>query len=375
MFQDVDYLYTSFLASLIFFLTLQLYYILVVFRRLAVFNSTNLDLKQNTPISVIICARNEVQNLKKNLPLILNQNYPNFELIVVDDCSNDGTEWFLRDLSLEHKNLKIVTINDHPRFKHGKKFALTLGIKAAKNENLIFTDADCYPASENWLSLMQRNFSDETEIVLGYSPYEVKGGFLNKLIRYETFITALNYLSYALKSIPYMGVGRNLAYKKSLFFRGKGFASHMHILSGDDDLFVNQNANKSNTKIEIHPDSQVWSEPKKTFSKYFTQKLRHQSAGKAYKSEHKRMLTFQILTAIFFYVSLISLVILNAPWWIIVAGFFTRFIAQVFVFTPILKKLKYFDLIWFLPLFDFIYYIYIILLSFISIFRKKVEWK
>lgn len=371
----MDYLYTFCLVFFIILIIFQLYYILIVFRRLAIFNSPDLDFEQNTPISVIICARNEVQNLKKNLPLIFNQNYPDFEVIVVNDCSIDGTEWLLRDLSLEHKNLKIVTINDHPRFKHGKKFALTLGIKAAKNENLIFTDADCYPSSENWLRLLQRNFSDKTEIVLGYSPYEPRAGFLNKFIRYETFMTALNYLSFALKAVPYMGVGRNLAYKKSLFFKGKGFASHMHVLSGDDDLFVNQNANKLNTKIEIHPDSHVWSEPKKTFSKYIGQKLRHQSAGKAYKNKHKRMLVFQILTAIFFYVSLIGLVLLNAPWWIILAGFFTRFFAQIVIYIPVMKKLKYHDLIWYSPLLDFIYYIYIILLSFISIFKKQVEWK
>jgi glycosyltransferase involved in cell wall biosynthesis len=254
MISGVDYLYISVVVSLHICLLLQLYYVLVVYRKLAIFKSPDLESQLNSPLSVIICAKNEVQNLKKNLSSILNQNYPNFEVIVVNDCSNDGTEWYLRDLSLDYKNLKIVTINDHPRFKHGKKFAVTMGIKAAQNENLVFTDADCFPESEHWLSLMQRNFDNQTDIVLGYSPYEIKGGFLNKFIRFETFYTAINYLSYALRGIPYMGVGRNLAYKKSLFFKGKGFASHMHILSGDDDLFVNQNANNFNTKIEIHPD-------------------------------------------------------------------------------------------------------------------------
>ncbi len=371
----MDYLYISFVVSLHICLLLQLYYVLVVYRKLAIFKSPELESPLNLPLSVIICARNEVRNLKKNLPLILNQAYPDFELIVVNDCSNDGTEWFLRDLSLEYKNLKIVTINDHPRFKHGKKFAVSLGIKAAKNENLIFTDADCFPASENWLSLMQRNFSNETDIVLGYSPYEIRGGLLNKFIRFETFFTAINYLSYALRGVPYMGVGRNMAYKKSLFFKGKGFASHMHILSGDDDLFVNQNANKLNTKIEIHPDSQVWTAPKKSFSSYFSQKLRHQGAGKAYKTKHKKMLTLQVLSGILFYISLIALIVVNGPWWIIASAFFIRMLSQIFVYIPVLKKLKYIDLIWWMPIFDFIYYIYIMLLSLISIFRKKVKWK
>lgn len=371
----MDYLFVSILVTVFVCLLLQLYYVLVVYRKLAIYKSHDLESHPQLPISVIICAKNEVQNLKKNLVSILSQNYSDFEVIVVNDCSNDGTEWFLRDLSLEYKNLKTVTINDHPRFKHGKKFALTLGIKAAKNEHLIFTDADCLPSSENWINLMQRNFNDQTDIVLGYSPYEIKGSLLNKFIRFETFFTALNYLSYALSKIPYMGVGRNMAYKKSLFFKGKGFASHMHILSGDDDLFVNQNANKHNTVIEIHPDAHVWSEPKKSISSYFNQKLRHQGAGKAYKNSHKRMLTVQVLSAILFYAGIISLICLKSPWWIFVGLFFIRILSQIFIYIPVLKKLKYIDLIWLLPIFDFIYYIYIMLLSLISVFKKKVEWK
>lgn len=324
---------------------------------------------------MIICARNEIENLKVNLIPILEQNYPDFEVVLVNDCSNDGSDWFLRDLSNKYKHLKVVTINDHPRFKHGKKFAVTLGIKGSKNENMVFTDADCRPASDQWLMRIQSNFNDQTDIVLGYSPYESGAGLLNKFIRFETFFTALNYLSYALSGNPYMGVGRNMAYKKSLFFKGKGFASHMHILSGDDDLFVNQNANHANTSIEIHPDSLVWSVPKKTFSEFFSQKLRHQGAGKAYKSGHKKMLGTQALSGLFFYVFLIALIVIQAQWWMIAAIYVIRLVTQVLVYVPVLKKLKYIDLIWWLPVFDFIYYIYIMLLSFIALFRKRVEWK
>ena len=302
----MDYFYISIVISLQICLLLQLYYVIVIHRKLSSFKVKEPDTKLYSPLSVIICSRNEIENLKVNLVPILSQDYPDFEVIVVNDCSNDGSDWFLRDLSMEYKNLKVVTIIEHSRFKHGKKFAVTLGIKAAKNENLVFTDADCKPSSNQWLKHMQNNFTGNTEIVLGYSPYEIKGGFLNKFIRFETFLTALNYLSYALRGIPYMGVGRNMAYKKSLFFSGKGFASHMHILSGDDDLFVNQNANSHNTRIEIHPDAQVWSEPKTSLSGFFSQKLRHQGAGKAYKKQHKRMLTIQVLSGILFYVFLIA---------------------------------------------------------------------
>ncbi len=371
----MDYTYISIVISLQICLLLQFFYVLVIHRKLASFKIPESDIQIKLPLTVIICARNEIENLKLNLVPILNQNYPDFEVVVVNDCSNDGSDWFLRDLAMEYKDLKVVTITEHPRFKHGKKFAVTLGIKAAKNEILVFTDADCRPASDQWLTHIQHNFTGNTEIVLGYSPYEIKRGFLNMFIRFETFFTALNYLSYALKGNPYMGVGRNMAYKKSLFFRGKGFASHMHILSGDDDLFVNQNANSQNTRIEIHPDSHVWSEPKNSLSGFLSQKLRHQGAGNVYKKQHKVMLTIQVLSGILFYAFLIALIAINGQWWLIASVFFIRTLVQILVYIPILKKLKYKDLTWWLPVIDFIYYIYILILSLISIFKKKVEWK
>ena len=188
-------------------------------------------------------------------------------------------------------------------------------------------------------------------------------------------MTALNYMSYALQGDPYMGVGRNMAYKKSLFFRGKGFASHMHIPSGDDDLFVNQNATAVNTAVEIHPDTHVWSSPKTTWSGYFSQKLRHMGAGKAYRKSHQRMLTAQVVSALAFYVLLAALIVLKAQWWVLLGVFVLRAAAQFWVYGRALKKLSYGDLIPWLPVFDFVYYFYILALSFITLFKKRVQWK
>jgi len=327
------------------------------------------------PVSIIICARNEEKNLQENLSFILEQDYPDFEVIVVNDCSDDDTKFVLQDFSHQYPRLKVVTIAEHERFKHGKKFAVTLGIKAAKNEHLLFTDADCRPASRNWLQLMQRNFTGTTEIVLGYSPYQQTPGFLNKLICFETFYTALNYFSFALAGKPYMGVGRNLAYTKSLFFSAKGFASHMHIMSGDDDLFVNQHANRDNISIEINPESQVWTEPKKTLSSYINQKVRHFGAGKAYRRSHKLMLSFQAISAMGFYLFLIALIVLQAPWWLLVSVFFARMIIQLIIYYPVFNKLSYHNLISWFPFLDFIYYVYILVVNFIALFKKKVRWR
>ncbi len=362
-------------APLLGSLLIQLYYILIVHTKLRGFAVSDKITRSKKTVSVIICARNEEENLKNNLPVILEQNHSNFEVVLVNDCSYDDSEEVLKELEQKYKHLKVVTIKEHDRYKHGKKFAVTLGIKAASNEHLIFTDADCKPASKNWLLRMQQNFSKDTEIVLGYSPYEKLGGFLNNLIRFETFYTALNYLSFALKGDPYMGVGRNLAYTKSLFFQSKGFASHMHIPSGDDDLFVNENANAENTKIEIHPEAQVWSSPKKTFSAFISQKIRHRRAGKAYKKKHKRTLAVQAIAGILFYASLISLFCLKAHWEIIGGIYLFRLLVQLITYYPIFKKLSCKDLFFWFPAFDLIYFFYILALYIITLFKKKVQWR
>lgn len=371
-----DYLYIAVFILLQIAFWVQIYYLTVVYSHLSKFKvSDNENDSSARPISVIICARNEEKNLEANLPLILKQDYPDFEVVVVNDCSVDDSHMILRGFSSIYPHLKVVTLNEHERFKHGKKFALTLGIKAAKNEHLLFTDADCVPASTKWIQKMQSHFVGGKEIILGFSPYLKAGGLLNRIIRFETFITAITYFSYALIGKAYMGVGRNMAYTKSLFFRGKGFASHMHILSGDDDLFVNQNASAVNVAIELHPDSHVLSTPKSSFSSYFTQKIRHFGAGKAYKAEHKRMLYLLNASAMLFYVALIVLITLKAQWWMLLAFYSLRLLIQSLVFYPVLKKFDYKDLIWWIPLLDLIFNFYILVLSIISLFRKKVKWK
>ena len=219
-----------------------LWYYLYFFARVAFYKEpTSLVSNPTSPVSVIICAKNEDHNLPEFLPLILSQDYPDFEVVVVDDCSSDNTPDVLREFEKKYKHLKVITVKEDKKHHHGKKFAVMVGIKGAKNEHLLFTDGDCKPVDNQWIKKMMRSFtSPNTEIVLGYSKYEKLPGFLNKLIRFDTFHIALQYLSFAKAGSPYMGVGRNLAYKKSLFFKHKGFATHYHIESGDDDLFINR---------------------------------------------------------------------------------------------------------------------------------------
>ena len=305
------------LSTLAFFLIIQLYFYLNFYLRVALLRKANANSegKSLPPVSIVICARNEELNLKSFLPSVLEQDYPNFEVVVVNDCSTDDTDMLLDIFSRKYPNLRYTTIKLDEKFTHGKKLALTVGIKAAKNSWLLLTDADCQPVSNKWLESMASNFHEKTELVLGYGGYFPKKGLLNKLIRFDTFFIAMQYMGFALAGKPYMGVGRNLAYRKEVFFKNRGFASHSHIFSGDDDLFVQQVANKRNTKVETSHFSHTLSNPKETYKAWFNQKKRHLPTGAHYKKWVKFLLSLEPLSRVFFWgIAIYSLTIQNLAW-------------------------------------------------------------
>ena len=272
-------------------------------------------------ISVIICAKNEELNLEHFLPHVLQQDYPEYEVVVVNDSSTDDTEHVLMQLAAQFDQLRYTSIPVDDKLKRGKKLALTIGLKAAKYDHVLLSDADCYPVSDHWLQRMASNFSEDHKMVLGYGGYERRKGLLNTLIRYETTFTAIQYLSYAIKGNPYMGVGRNLAYEKALFFDNKGFAGHYHLLSGDDDLFVNQNATGINCAVEFSPESHTLSLPETTFRAWIKQKKRHLSAGSHYKPGSRIRLASEWISRIILYTTLIWICV-SSPWSIPVGALF-----------------------------------------------------
>lgn len=370
------YLRITLLGIFLLTFVIQLYYLIARHRSLSTYRPTPELPAPLFPVSVIISARNEVKNLSENLPDILEQDYPDFEVVVINDCSSDDSDIVLKEMQQRYSHLKIVTKTEHVRFKTGKKFALTLGIKAAQNEHLLFTDADCKPASKNWITYMADKFDNpQTQIVLGYSPYYQTKNLLNSIIRFETLKTGINYLSAALNNKAYMGIGRNLAYKRSLFFAGKGFASHMHVLSGDDDLFVNQNATPHNTAIEINPDAFMYTSAKTSFVDLYRQKKRHMGVGKLYKSKDRSMLSIDALSGLFFYLVFISCMLLNIePLWVL-GVFVMRWIIQLIIYSEIFKKLVAGPQLWYLPLIDFVYYIYITLFGLVGTLVRTKQWK
>lgn len=354
---------------------LQIFYYLYFFIRLALYKPRAKTTSQTHPVSVIVCARDEAANLVKNLPGALIQQYrTTHEVIVVDDNSFDDSKYLLEEFQKTYKQLQVVLLKQEAKFIPGKKFPLSVGIKTAKYEVVLLTDADCVPASEHWIEKMQETYDDDTEIVLGYGAFHKQKGILNKLIRWETFHTALQYLSYALAGRAYMGVGRNLSYKKTIFFRNKGFTAHNHIPSGDDDLFINKTANKHNTKINIDKEAFTLSTAARTWQQWVKQKTRHYSTGKYYRASHKFLLGLYSLSHFLFYpLLLMSIIFFNWQYALIVFGI--RFIIQAVVLYPCMKKLNEKDLYpWFLFADIWMFFYYILFAP--AIFKKpKKQWK
>lgn len=305
----------------------------------------------NPPISVLICAKNEAENIRTFLPSIISQNYQgSFEIVLINDRSTDTTGDVFKEFAEKHDSIKVVTIDDCENFWGNKKYALTLGIKAASHEHLLFTDADCKPKSENWIQEMASSFSRGKNIVLGYGSYQkIKSSFLNKIIRYETVLTAIQYFSYAKIGLPYMGVGRNLAYTKTNFFKVNGFIKHIKIKSGDDDLFINEVATSKNTTISIEEESFTESIPKQTFNEWIRQKRRHISTANHYKVKHKVALGIFYISQILFFILGVTLLLLIEEKQLLILLISLRYTILFLSFGLFSNKLKETDLIILVP--------------------------
>ena len=332
----------TFIALIVCFssFTVLLFYILFFRFRIAFYKrkETFNQYIKPIPISVVICAKNEEDNLIKNLPLFLSQNYPEFEIVVVDDNSTDETYYVLKAMQQEHENLQVVRLNENVNFFSGKKFPLSIGIRSAKYNHLLLTDADCIPASPQWIGMMAASFSEEKNIVLGYGQYKRRKGLLNLFIRFDTLYTAMQYFGFALAGIPYMGVGRNLAYSKKIFNEQKGFSKHYNLVSGDDDLFVNASANKKNTNTVILPQAFTISEPHIRLRSWWKQKRRHLTTGAFYKQKHKLLLALYPLALMVFYASAVVAIFEKNNFYFVLALFILKVVLNSIVYKKLTEK-------------------------------------
>ncbi|MCT4645226.1 MAG: glycosyltransferase [Carboxylicivirga sp.] len=330
----------------------------------------------STSLSVVICAKNEAQNLQNNIPEICQQDYPDFEVIVVNDCSTDNTELVLAQLKSRFSNLYYTSIPLSQQHYEGKKLALTLGVKAANNEHLVLTDADCRPVSDKWLQEIGAQFSDEKKIVIGHGRFEKRKSLFNLFLRYETFFNAVQYMGFALRGKPFMAVGRNMAYTKSLFTQGNIFKNYFNIASGDDDLFVRQCATKNNTTIQPCYSGQTESIPPLSFSEWMIRKSRHLTTAPVYKPGIKLWLGGEALTRQIFW--LLTLCSLFFPTFVpLTMGLLVvRLVLVHVILARAAKKMGENKLYWATILFDLITPFLIGSIWVINIFSaKKKKWK
>jgi len=356
---------------------IQLYYLWYYQSRVA-FQKSKHTANIIPSVSVVICAKNEFENLSINLPLVLEQDYPNFEVILVNDYSEDDSFFLLKSLEEKYRNFRVINLRENVNFFAGKKLALAVGIKSAKNEYLLLTDADCRPAGNQWIRSMVQGFENDREIVLGFGGYESEKGFFNKLIRYDTISIALQYMGMALAGKPYMGVGRNLAYKKSLFYKAGGFASHYKINSGDDDLFVNHASNNKNTSVIFAPQGFTYSTPKKTFSQWFRQKKRHMSTGIYYRKPDIIRLGMYSVSSLLFYLMFVSILISPVSIEFLGAGiglFLWRTISLMLIHYYSGKKFMESKLFLYSPIFDFLIVLLNPVFALSNLFYRKNKWK
>jgi biofilm PGA synthesis N-glycosyltransferase PgaC len=344
----------------------------VIFRRFTRYQplpTSNITLE---PVSVVICARNEAVNLQKNLQSILEQDYPCFEVIVVNDDSSDETQAVLDGFSKEY-HILVKKIQGKRTF--GKKNALTLGIDLTQYNWVLLTDADCIPASNQWIRSMQRARCEDTEIVLGYGPYTQYDKILSHWVQFETLYVAVQYFSAALWKHPYMGVGRNLMYKKALFDKNQGFESHKHLISGDDDLFVNETGNRKNTVICIEPKSYMYSDSPSSWSALYRQKKRHFSSSIHYRLKFKLLLSLLSFSHALFYCSVLALLFVRQDFYLVAILVTIRTLFVQVVFSSCMTKLQAKMPFYLVFLFDLITPLYYLLFAITLPKKRHVVWK
>ena len=356
------------------FLIQFLYWIIFYFEINKEFKINSTTRIPNAPVSVIVCAHDEEENLREVLPLLLSQYYPEFEIIIVNDCSNDGTYDWLREESRRNSRLRVVNVSYRPEHVNGKKYALTLGIKSAKYDWVLLTDADCQPASNQWIHQMSSAFTVSNSFVIGYSPYLKDQGLLNSFIRFETIMTGIQFFSFSNLGIPYMATGRNLAYRKKIFLDNKGFNGHLHITGGDDDLFVNQFAKGSNTQTVLNVNSIVYSKPKKTWKTYYQQKIRHLAVGKRYKLGTRILLAPFLLSWVLFFPVIIWGLFTGFWQYVLVAALLRWVIMFIGINTFNKKSGEEFES-WKIPILDFIFWFYYLVAGFSALITKRIRWK
>jgi glycosyltransferase involved in cell wall biosynthesis len=365
--------YTIVLYVFLVLLAVQLLYFWGLFVRLA-FGKQKKPTVTRPPVSVILVAHNQYNDLNSNLQSFLAQSYPNFEVVVVNDNSDDGSDELLKTISMQHDNLKIVELRQHLNWFKGRKFPLSIGIKSATHEVLLLSDIRYRPATNNWISRMMESYAPRTEIVLGYASFATPSK-INLWYRFTAFYDGLFYLSMALSGFTFKGVGKNLSYQKSLFYREKGFSSHYVINSGDDELFVNKSATRNNVAVQINPAGQTARTKAITFSQWLTNEKNKLAIRRHFKFGHRATISIFNTTTFSFFLLFAMLLISGYYFELVLGAFALRLISQMVIFGFSQKKLSEKRLIIFAPVLEIIHVLIDFLLWISLLFTRKKKWK
>ena len=361
------------------------FYIFVAFTAIQVFyylafssflfkNKKETKTNEQAPISVLIFAKNCAKDLQKNLPLILAQKYATFEVILINNASTDNTLEIIENFTVNNKNIKVLDVENNEAFWGNKKYALTLGIKAAKYEHLLFIDASAKPISEFWIAEMSKNFNNSKKIILGYSKYQKENSLTNILIRFEHLLTAIKCFSFTKLKSPFMAFGTNLSYQKSEFFRVKGFINHIKIKDGEDDLFIKDAAAKSNNTFTLSKDSFVEINSPKSFRTWFLEQRKNKILKKQYLFKHQFLLSFFTFSKVLFYALAITMFFFYS-WQIIVPFILTYYLVQYIVIGISANKLKEPTIIFFLPFLEIALFLIQISIFSANLISKPNHWK
>lgn len=355
---------------LMLYVILAIHLLTIGFLAMAFFKKGKIETnKDQHTFSIVVAAKDEVENLKKLIPSLLSQQYSNFEIIIaLDRCKDDSLKYVK---SLNSTRLSFLSIENIPLIWNAKKFALNEAVKKAKGEFLVFTDADCQVVSTSWLKTINDQVNEKVDIVIGVSPYEHSNSFLSKYIQFEAFMTAFLCTSLGLLGKPYMAVGRNLTIRKAFFTQQGGYAKIKGVHGGDDDLFIQQNANATNTSIMIGTNSLVYTYPKKTWKAYFNQKLRHFSVGHTYKISDQIILSVIHSSHLSLFIAIPLFIYFDNLLWIFLLYLFIKLVSYRFAASKMGISINYMML----PLVDMLYAVLTPLISLWSKLEKDIKWK
>lgn len=373
--QLIEQIDWHFILLIIFFyaVTVQLIYQWVVFSRIGFYRRKKPSNLPN-PVSVVIYSRNEAHHLRTNIPIWMEQDFHDYEILIINDNSDDDTEELLKTFSGIYPNLKIINLGQNLNFFTGNKFAIAIGIKSAKHDIVLFTYAHCLPSGKQWIRNFQSHFTPGKEIVLGHTQFIGKKRSGNLLARYDLFEMSLRYLSFAKAGMPYMGVGSNLAYRKSLFYSEGGFIPHYNINTGEDDLFINRAAKKRNTDIEIHPESLANSSRKLNTRLWLHLKYKQQHTYRHYRYIHRLVLGHYHFSRFIFWIIFAYLAMVFYMWPFLFGAFFLRVASQLIIYKGALKRLNDKNLWLLSPFLEIILLVINPFIKFSGYFVHKKEW-